>query len=46
MLAIGAAANVACAFALFQWEKWGFYGFIVTSVLALAVNLSMGINPL
>ncbi|MGH3755135.1 MAG: hypothetical protein ACRDRP_21075 [Pseudonocardiaceae bacterium] len=39
------AANVVCAIALFQWRKWGFYGFVATSVVGLVVNLAIGLNP-
>ena len=34
--------NLACAIALFHWKKWGFWGFCVSSVIALVVNLSIG----
>jgi len=36
--------NLACAIALFRWKKWGFWGFCVSSVIALAVNLSIGLG--
>jgi predicted membrane metal-binding protein len=36
--------NLVCAIALFQWKKWGFWGFCASSVIALAVNLSVGIG--
>jgi hypothetical protein len=46
VLGVGALLNVACAVALFQWKKWGFYGFVVTSIAAFTVNLMIGLNPL
>lgn len=46
VLAVASLFNVACAVALFKWKKWGFYGFVVTSVVALVVNLMLGIGPL
>ena len=39
-----AAANVVFAVFLLQWKKMGFWGFCITSVIVLVVNLSMGIN--
>jgi hypothetical protein len=45
VLVIVSAANVGFATALFLWKKWGFYGFVATSVLTLAVNLAIGLNP-
>jgi hypothetical protein len=27
-----------------MWKKWAFYGFAVTTVLALGVNLSVGLG--
>jgi hypothetical protein len=36
--------NVVCAVGLFRWKKWGFYGFLVTSVMAFAVNLMLGLG--
>lgn len=36
--------NLVCAIALFQWKKWGFWGFCASSVFALIVNLSVGIE--
>ncbi|MES2299083.1 MAG: hypothetical protein V4582_18705 [Pseudomonadota bacterium] len=37
-------ANVICAFALLKWRRWGFYGFLVSSVIAFALNMSMGVG--
>jgi hypothetical protein len=44
-LALGAlsAFNLVCAIALFSWKKWGFYGFAASSILAFAVNTSIGL---
>ena len=36
--------NLACAIALFKWKKWGFWGFCASSVVALIVNLSIGLG--
>ena len=36
--------NVVCAVALFQWKRWGFWGFCVSSLVALVVNLSIGLG--
>ena len=35
-------SNVVFAIALLRWQKWGFYGFIAASIVALAENLSLG----
>ena len=37
--------NVLCAVALFRWKKWGFWGFVATTVLAFAINLYHGLTP-
>jgi len=44
IIVICALANVAFAIALFRWYRWGFYSFLVTSAIALIVNLSMGLG--
>ena len=44
MIAAG-VSNVLCAVALFRWKKWGFWGFVATTVLALAMNLYLGLKP-
>ena len=36
--------NLVCAIALFQWKKWGFWGFCASSIVALVVNLSVGLG--
>jgi hypothetical protein len=37
-------ANVGLAIALFMWKRWGFYGFVATSLIALVVNLAIGLS--
>jgi hypothetical protein len=37
-------ANVIFAVALLRWRKWGFYGFLVTTLIALANNLMIGLG--
>ena len=44
VLGIFAAINLVCTVALFKWKKWGFWGFIFTSIAALFVNLSIGLG--
>jgi hypothetical protein len=41
-----AIANVIFAIGLFKWKMWGFYGFLVTSLITLCLNLYAGVNPL
>ena len=36
--------NIVCAIALFNWKKWGFWGFLGSSVTALIINLSIGLG--
>lgn len=36
--------NLVCAIALFQWKKWGFWGFIGSSIVMLFINLSIGVG--
>jgi len=36
--------NLACAIALFQWKKWGFWGFCVSGFVSILVNLSIGLG--
>ena len=43
-LAVAGIVNVVCAIALFQWKKWGFFGFVAMAVLAFAVNLMIGLS--
>ena len=41
----GGIANIVFAVALFRWKRWGFLGFLMTTNLTLAINLSIGIKP-
>ncbi len=43
-LAILGFANIACVIGLFTWKKWGFYGFIGTSIITFGLNLSSGLG--
>ena len=45
VLMAGCIANIVFAVALFRWKRWGFLGFVVTAILALTINLSIGIKP-
>jgi hypothetical protein len=42
IIIICCTANVVFAVALFKWRLWGFFGFIVTSVIILVTNLAYG----
>jgi hypothetical protein len=44
LLGIFGVANVIFAVMLFQWKKIGFWGFIVSSIVVLIINLSIGIG--
>jgi hypothetical protein len=43
VLAILAIVNIVSAIALWMWQKWGFYAFVVTSIAAVVINLAIGI---
>ena len=43
-LGLVSVLNVIFAIAIFNWKKWGFWGFIMTSLIALYVNLTIGIG--
>ena len=42
LLAIVCICNVVFSIFLFQWKKWAFWGFAVTSVVTFIINLSIG----
>ncbi len=42
VLGLVCLVNFVCAIALFKWKKWGFFGFVGTSVLAAVINLAIG----
>lgn len=44
LLAIGGIANVIFSVKLIQWKKWGFWGFIITSIGELIIKLSIGLG--
>lgn len=44
LLAVMGLLNVAFAVALFQWKRWGFYGFVATAAVAFVVNLYIGLG--
>jgi hypothetical protein len=44
VLAVLGIGNVVFSVMLFNWNKLGFWGFILTSICALIVNLSIGLG--
>ena len=44
LLGIFSIANVVFAIMLFQWKKLGFWGFLGTSIVALIINMSVGLG--
>ena len=44
VLGVVSAFNVICAIAIFNWKKWGFWGFVLTSLVALYINLTIGLG--
>ena len=46
MLAIGGIANFIFALGVWQWKKWGVYGFAGTSLIVFVINLIViGLGP-
>jgi len=44
ILTAAGIANTICAIALFRWKRWGWFGFAVTSLIVLIVNVSIGVD--
>jgi hypothetical protein len=44
LLAIMGIANVIFSIQLFKWKKIGFWGFVLTSIGALIINLNVGVG--
>lgn len=42
--AISGLANVVFSISILKWKKWGFWGFILTSILGLFLNLNIGLS--
>jgi hypothetical protein len=43
VLGIFCIVNFAGAIALWRWKRWGFYAFVVSALVALVVNIMIGI---
>jgi hypothetical protein len=44
IICVVSVLNVAFAIALLRWRRWGFYGFLGTTLVAFAVNLRIGLS--
>ncbi|MFH1051234.1 MAG: hypothetical protein V1779_09955 [bacterium] len=44
LLAIIGICNVVFSVFLFQWKKWAFWGFIISSLVSFIINLTIGIG--
>jgi hypothetical protein len=44
-LIILGVANVIFSLMLWRWKKSGFYGFVITAIIAFFINISVGISP-
>jgi len=44
LFAVLAIINLVFAIMLFKWKKWAFWGFVGSSLIALILNLSMGLD--
>ena len=45
LLVLAGLGSIVCIVALFRWQRWGFYGIAIITVLVGVLNLSLGINP-
>lgn len=46
LFAVGSILNVVFALAVWRWQRWGVYGFLVTALLTFAINaIYVGILP-
>ena len=36
--------NIIYTVQLFEWKRWGFYGFVVTTVVSMGVNVILGLG--
>ena len=43
VLGIFCIVNFVAAIALWRWKKWGFYAFVVSSLVALVINIMIGL---
>lgn len=43
VLGIFCIVNLAGAIALWRWKRWGFYAFVVSTIVALVVNIIIGL---
>lgn len=44
LITIAGVANIIFAIALFRWKKWGFFGFLASSIVAIATNVFVGLG--
>ena len=44
VLGILGVGNIIFSILLFKWKKLGFWGFLLTSIAALAINLNIGLG--
>ena len=44
LITIAGVANILFAMALFRWKKWGFFGFVASSIVALGTNVFIGLG--
>ncbi|WP_106393996.1 hypothetical protein [Enhygromyxa salina] len=45
VLLVIAGTNIVCTIGLFKWKKWGFWGFVVGSVIAGGINVMSDLSP-
>lgn len=46
VLIANSVLNLLWTIALFRWKKWGFWGFVVSAVISISVNLSIDLSVL
>jgi hypothetical protein len=43
VLGIFCIVNFASAMAVWRWKRWGFYGFVISAIVALVINIMIGL---
>ena len=44
VLGVSSIINIICAIGIWKWKKWGVYGLVITTLIVVATNISIGIS--
>ena len=44
ILAAGGLLNVVFVIAMFNWKRWGFWGFCISAIVAFSINIYAGVG--